>query len=135
MPNSSPEWVQAIAVTVIVNDVPVITLPTQETAIGIVNRYSGAAAGYQVLCTWTVSALKIGQLVEVSMIADVWAKAVWKLVVGATTVMLDDVIQSALTIPFGSLSLAPGTVVTLSVHSDGVVDIVADGEIAGKEIG
>ncbi len=68
------------------------------------------------------------------MVVDVFASALWKLTVGAVTVMLDDAIQTALTLPFANVSLAAGTVVTLSVKSSGAA-IVADGSISGKEIG
>ena len=111
-----------------------VSTPVAETPVGIVNRYSGADTSYQVLCTWTVSALKTGQLVEVSMVVDVFASALWKLDIGTVSVMLDDAIQTALTLPFANLSLAEGTVITLSVKSTGAA-IVADGSITGKEIG
>lgn len=134
MPNSGPPWTTTVLVSVIVNNVPVVSTPSQESAIGIVNRYSGSDTGYQVLCQWTVSAGKVGQLAEVSMVVDVFASALWKLTVGAVTVMLDDAIQTALTLPFANVSLAAGTVVTLYVKSTGAA-IVADGSISGKEIG
>lgn len=117
---------------VIVVPVPAVSL---ETAIGIVNRYTGVDTSYQVLCQWIVTVAKTGQLAEVSMTADNFDKAVWELDVGSEVVMVDDVIQNALTLPFSSLSMAPGTIVTLSVKSSDGTAIVADGSISGKEIG
>ena len=69
------------------------------------------------------------------MIADDYENTVWKLTIGTTTVFEDLTIQSALTLPFFDLKLAPETVVTLSCHSDGATSIIADGSIIGKEIG
>lgn len=135
MPGDAPDWVTTVAVTVIVENVPVIPVPANEVWAGDVDRYSGSAAAYQEFAKWTVTALKTGELKEVSMITDDYANTVWKLVIGATTVFEDLVIQSALTLPFFDLRLAPATVVTLSCHSDGATAIVADGTIVGKEIG
>jgi hypothetical protein len=69
------------------------------------------------------------------MAADLWAKAVWQLTVGSETIMSDDVIQTALTLPFVEVSLVAGTEVTLSVKSSDGTAIVADGSISGKEVG
>ena len=135
MASGAPDWVTTVAVTVIVENVPVIQVPSLEAAAGDVARYEGDDAGYQVVAEWEVLAGKTGELREVSMISDDYENTVWKLVVGARTILEDDILQSALTIPFGDLKLAAGAKVTLSVHSDGVNTIVVDGSIIGKEVG
>lgn len=125
-------WVQQVTVVV---DVPTPPAPAHEYPAGAVGRYSGHAAAYQAVATWTVTAARIGELKEISMVTDDYANTTWKLIVGATTVFNDLVIQAPLTLPFFDLRLAAETVVTLYCHSDGATDIVADGSIAGKEIG
>lgn len=131
----APDWVTSVVVTVIVENVPVTQDPAKERAAGDVHRYSGNLAAWQEVAKWTVTAEKTGELKEVSMITDDYVNTVWKLTVGATEVFTNLTIQSALTLPFFDLKLAPLTVVTLSCHSDGVINIVADGSIVGKEIG
>ena len=126
------QWVQVISVVV---ETPTPPSPAHEYPAGDVDRYSGNAAAYQEVAKWTVTAGRVGELKEVSMITDNYVKTTWKLVIGATTVFNDVVIQSVLTLPLFDLRLAAGTEVTLSCHSDGVTAIVADGSIIGKEIG
>lgn len=130
-----PDGAQLVSVAVTVNNVPVPVTPSVETAVGIVNRYTGVDTGYQVLCQWTVTAARTGQLAEVSMTVDNFDKAVWSLTVGAEVIMLGDIIQNALTLPFADVSLSAGTDVILSVKSSDGTAIVADGSISGKEIG
>lgn len=125
-------WVQHVSVVL---EVPTPPEPAHEYPAGDVGRYSGNDAAYQEVAKWAVTADRVGELKEVSMITDNYVKTVWKLVIGATTVFNDLVIQSALTLPFFDLRLAALTEVTLSCHSDGVTAIVADGSIVAKEIG
>lgn len=135
MAHGAPDWVTTVVVTVIVENVPVVPDPATEVAAGDVDRYSGDDIDWQKVARWTVKAGKTGELKEVSMITDDYENTVWKLAVGATEVFTDLTIQSPLTLPFFDLKLAPGTVVTLSCHSDGATVITADGSIVGKEIG
>jgi len=125
-------WTQIVDVVV---DIPVPGAPAHEFPAGAVNRYSGNAAAYQELAKWTVTADRIGELKEVSMVTDDYDKTVWKLVIGDTTVFTDIEIQAPLTMLFFDLRLAEAKAVILSCHSDGVTNIVADGSIVGKEIG
>jgi len=126
------QWVQVISVVVAT---PTPPEPAHEAAAGDVDRYSGSAATYQEVAKWTVTADKVGELKEVSMVTDDFTNTVWMLVVGATTVFYDVVIQAPLTLPFFDLKLAALTEVTLFCHSDGSTAIVADGSIVGREIG
>jgi len=125
-------WIQQVTVVV---DTPTPPSPAHECPAGNVDRYSGNAAAYQEVAKWTVTADRIGELKEVSMVTDDYVKTVWKLVIGATTVFNDVTIQAPLTMPFSDLRLDALAVVTLSCHSDGVTNIVADGSIVGKETG
>ncbi|MBA7694452.1 hypothetical protein ES703_103062 [subsurface metagenome] len=125
-------WVQYVSVVL---EAPTPPEPAHEYPAGAVKRYSGHAIGYQEVVKWTVTDKRVGELKEVSMITDNYAKTVWKLVVGATTVFNNVKIQGPLTMPFFDLRLAALAVVTLFCHSDDVTDIVADGSIVAKEIG
>lgn len=125
-------WVQQVSVVV---SAPVPPEPANEVAAGDIGRYSGSATTYQELARWTVTAGKLGELKEVSMVTDEWEKTRWKLVIGATTVFTDLALQAILTLPFFDLRLAAATAVTLSVKSSDGTAIVADGSITGKEIG
>jgi len=125
-------WVQQVSVVV---EAPGPAAPANEVPAGDVGRYSGSATAYQELAKWTVTAEKLGELKEVSMVTDDYENTTWKLVIGATTVFSDLVIQAPLTLPFFDLRLAAATAVILSCHSDGATNIVADGSIVGKEIG
>ena len=133
--HGTPDWVRMVQIVVTVENIPVVPEPAIERAAGDVDRYSGAATTYQTLATWTVAAAKVGELKEVSMISDNFAKTLWRLVIGATTVFTDVTIQSPLTLPFFDLKLAAASVVTLSCKSSDTTAIVADGSIVGKEIG
>ncbi|GAH55095.1 unnamed protein product [marine sediment metagenome] len=118
-----------------VNVVIIPTAPELEHPAGEVNRYSGSATEYQSLCTWTVTASRIGELKEVSFVTNNYAKTLWMLVIGSDTMLEDVVIQAPLTIPYFDLRIASETVVALSVKSSDGTAIVADGSIVGKEIG
>lgn len=126
------QWVQVISVVL---ETPTPPSPAHEYPAGDVDRYSGNALAYQELVKWTVTADRIGELKEVSLVTDDYANTTWKLVIGDTTVFEDIVIQAPLTIPFFDLRLAEAKEVILSCHSDGATNIVADGSIVGKEIG
>jgi len=125
-------WIQQVSVIL---EAPLPPAPAHEYPAGGVNRYSGSAAAYQELVKWTVTADRIGELKEVSMVTDDYDNTTWKLVIGDTTVFENVVIQAPLTMPFFDLRLAEAKSVILYCHSDGVRNIVADGSIVGKEIG
>ena len=47
MASGAPDWVTTVAVTVIVENVPVIPVAANEVAAGDVDRYEGDDADYQ----------------------------------------------------------------------------------------
>lgn len=118
-----------------VNVVIIPTAPELEHPAGEVKRYSGNATEYQPLCTWTVTASRIGELKEVSFVTNNYAKTMWKLDIGDDNMLNNAVIQAPLTIPYFDLRIASETVVILSVKSSDGTAIVADGSIVGKEVG
>lgn len=131
----APDWVTTVAVTVIVENVPVIPEAAKEAPAGAVDVWEGDDADYKPVVTWTVTEAKVGELLEVSMITDDYETTQWKLVIGATTFFNDLVILSALTLPLGSLRLKAGTAVTLYAKSDGATTVSTCGSIVAKELG
>lgn len=134
MPNSGPAWVQTVLVAVTVENKPVIPLPTTETAAGGVGHYAGVGTTYQTVKSWTVTALKVGELKEISFTGTVLAKTLWRVVIGADTFVTDLSIGAPLTLPFFDLKLAAATVVTVSCKSSDGTTINADASIVAKEI-
>jgi len=131
----APDWVTTVAVSVIVDNVPVIPEPAKEAPAGAVDVWEGDDADYQEVVSWKVTDAKVGELIEVSMITDDYETTQWKLVIGATTFFTDLVILSALTLPLGILRLAAATVVTLYAKSDGATTVSTCGSIVAKELG
>ena len=125
-------WVQHVSVVL---ETPTPPAPAHEYPAGNIGRYSGVDIVYQTVATWTVTADRLGELREVSMVTSRYDKTEWLLTIGATTVFTDILIQAPLTIPYFDLSLAALTVVTLSARSTDATPIVADGSIVAIEIG
>ena len=134
MPNSGPPWVQTVLVTVIVENKPVVPQPATELAAGGVGRYSGSAITYQTIATWTVAALRTGQLIEISMVGSPLAKILFQVVIGAVTFMTEQRVDTSLTIPFTDLTLVAGSTVTIQCKSTDGSAIIADASIVAKEI-
>ena len=124
-----------IQVAVTVENVPLVPRAATEVAAGGIGHYAGSDTEYQTVKSWTVTALKTGELKEISFTGTVLAKTYWKVVVGTLTFVADLLIGAPLTIPFFDLKLAAGTVVTVSCKSTDGSSINADASIVAKEIG
>jgi len=125
-------WVQVISVVV---DTPIPPEPANETPAGGVARLATASTSYQTIKTWTIAPGKVGELRFVEMDSTYYDKTRFKLVIGATTFFTDLELGGSLSLDFGALKLAAGSVVTLSAKSSDLTAIVAWGDIIGKEIG
>lgn len=134
MSKTFPDWVTSIMVAVTVENKPIPPASTTETAAGGVGHYTGSDLTYQEVESWTVTALKTGELKEISFTGTVLAKTHWKVVIGAVTLFTDLLIGAPLTMPFFDLKLAAGTVVTVSCKSTDGSSINADASIVAKEI-
>jgi len=135
MAHGTPDWVRMVQVVVTVETKPVVPEPATEVAAGGIGHYAGSDTTYQTVKSWTVTALKTGELKEISFTGTVLAKTYWKVVVGTLTFVTDLLIGAPLTIPFFDLKLAPATVVTVSCKSTDGSSINADASIVAKEIG
>jgi len=128
MARGAPDWVRKIEVTINLGQ------PTSERAIDGFGSVTTSSSSYQTIKSWTVATGYVGVLVGVEMICDNFSIAQWKLEVDSVAVLEDDILQGEFTIPFPELKLAAGSVVTLSVKSDGSTEIMADGNIDAKEV-
>lgn len=88
---------------------------------------------YQEVATWTVSKRK-GYLDNISFDSDTPATAQWKLEIKSSEIFKDKKQQNITDIPVKEIDYAKGDTITLSVKSDGVTNIVADGLIVGREV-
>ncbi len=113
--------------------VPAVVIP-QGTPVSKVDRYSGNDADYETVVSWTVGTGKKGELKEVSMISDTYAKTEFKLTIASEEQFADIIIQAPLTLPFPENSLLAGSVILLECRSTDGTAIVVDGSIVGREI-
>lgn len=135
MATGAPDGVLMIQVAVTVENVALAPKAATEVAAGGIGHYAGSDTTYQTVKSWTVAALKTGELKEISFTGTVLAKTHWKVVIGTLTFVTDLLLGAPLTIPFFDLKLAPATVVTVSCKSTDGSSINADASIVAKEIG
>lgn len=135
MASGGPDWVRRILVTVNVENVPTIEEPAAEQAAGGVGNYSGTDQTYQEVVSWTVTADKIGELKEILIITDDYAKTEIRITVGSVTWCTDWSPTSAMPIIFEDLRLAAGVEVKVEAQSTDGTSIDVDAIIVAKEIG
>ena len=129
MARGAPDWTQKIEVTINAGQ------PQVEQAAGGVGRYSGVAQTYQTVASWTVAAGKVGELKEILILSDTYAKTLLQVTVGGITWATGWVKLSAMPIIFEDLRLAAAAVVKVEAKSSDGTSIVVDAIIVGKEIG
>lgn len=134
MANSSPPWVMPSEFVVTINNTPISPGSSNESAAGGVARYAGNDNSYQTVVQWTVSAGKVGELKEISMISADLTHVFWQVTIGDVVYMSDRVLTSALTLPFGDLKIAEGKQITVECLSGDSSLIVVDASIVAKEI-
>lgn len=125
-------WIEQVTVVV---DTPTPPAPAHETAAGAAGNYSGVHETYQVVATWTVTALTIGELKEILILSDDYDHTEIRIIVGVKTWCTGWNPQDAMPIVFEDLRLAAGTIVTVEAQSDDGTAIDVDAIIVGKEIG
>jgi hypothetical protein len=125
-------WVQNV--NVVVNE-PTPSEPASENAAGGPGRYTGTDTTYQTVVSWTVSADKLGELKEITILSSNYAKTVVKVTIGGVTWATDWTVQAAMPLVFEDLKLAAGSVVKVEVKSSDGTSITVDAVITAKEIG
>lgn len=104
------------------------------TPIPFAGRLSTSSSTYATVISWTISASAEGDLAEIALIADILASTEWRITIGGTQRINNQVFQSAVTLPFLVNRLAAGTVVLVEARSpDNATAIVADATITGVE--
>jgi len=125
------------AKTVVISGTPsvVVSETPTGTPISRTGRYSGTSTSYQTVAEWEVSAGKVGNLEEVSLVTDQVAKTHWRLTVGGVQQWADRLFYTSLSIPWRKVNtqLPAGAKVTLEAKSTDGTSIIADGSISGIE--
>jgi len=125
-------WVQNVDVVV---NVPTPSGPATENAAGGPGRYSGTATTYQTVAIWTVTADKLGELKEITILSSNYAKTVVQVTIGSVVWATNWTVQAAMPLIFEDLKLAAGSVVKVEAKSSDGTSITVDAVITAKEIG
>ena len=99
----------------------VARLPTSDTV------------NYQTVATWTVASGRDGDLHEVSLFTDDFARTQWRLTIAGTQQWTDVLVGTSLSIPFRQNRLSAGDIVLLEARSTDGTLVTADGSISGTE--
>jgi len=135
MARDAPDWVRTVAVTVIVENEPVLPLPANEEAAGDTGKYSGTAQTYQEVVSWEISADKVGELKEILILSDDYAHTLVQITVAGVVWATDWTPQGSMPIIFEDLKLAAASEVKVEAESSDGTAIEVDVVIVGKEIG
>lgn len=135
MGRDHPDGTIKALVTTMVVSTPTISLPTTEAAAGAIGRYTGTATTYQTLASWTVAAAKTGELKEILILSDNYAKTSIQITIAGTVFKTAWIMQNAMPLIYEDLKLAAGKVVLVEVKSTDGTSITVDCAIVGKEIG
>ena len=135
MGRDHPDGTIKALVTTMVVSTPTISLPTTEAAAGNIDRYVGTDTTYQTLASWTVAALKTGELKEILILSDNYAKTILQITIAGTVFKADWTKQNAMPLIFEDLKLAAAAVVLVEVKSSDGTSITVDCAIVGKEVG
>ena len=109
--------------------------PADESAAGGAGNYNGALLVYQTVVTWTVSANMVGELKEILILSDNYAKTEIQITIAGIVWCTDWNPTSSMPIIFEDLRLAAGVVVLVEAQSTDGTTIDVDAIIVAKEIG
>lgn len=113
-----------------------LALPVpREAGQGIARTGSltATATTYATVATWTVGSNRSGNLREVSLDTDNFAKTNWQLTIGGVQQFTAQVFRSPLTLPFPENLLPAAAVVLLEAASTDGTSVTAKGSISGGE--
>lgn len=129
MAHGGPDWVRRVEVVI------TEAQPADERAAGDAGNYSGVLQTYQEVASWTVAALKLGELKEIIILSDDYAHTLAKITIGSVVWCTDWSPTGAMPIIFEDLRLAAAAVVKVEVKSSDGTAIDVDAIIVGKEVG
>lgn len=129
MAHGAPDWTRQVQIVI------VEAQPAEEDAAGDTGRYDGASQTYQEVASWTVAEDKVGELKEITLLADYPALVEWKVTIGEIVFAEDWIVQAAVPLIFEDLRLATEVEVKVEARSTDGSNIIVDAIITGKEIG
>lgn len=135
MAHGAPDWVRMVQIAVTVDLVPVVPKETEQRAAGGAGRLTTTSSSYQTVASWTVATGKVGELKEILILSDNYAKTLFQVTVGSVTWATDWVKLSSMPIIFEDLKLAAATIVKVEAKSSDATSVTVDAIIVGKEIG
>ena len=94
--------------------------------------YTGLDSTYQTLASWTITSGKTGILKEVAFTVD--STSLFQLDIDGTNLFTDFSPNADCSISFPNTQLSSGSIITLSVKSDGATTITVYGFISGGEV-
>lgn len=128
MAHGAPDWIKRIEITINQGQ------PSVERAAGGAGNYAGSAQTYQSVVTWTVATGYVGELKEILILSDNYAKTKVKITIGVITWCTDWAAQGAMPIIFEDLRLAAASVVKVEAESSDGTAISVDAVITSKEV-
>jgi len=129
MAHGAPDWTRQVQIVIVEGQ------PADEAAAGDIGNYSGTDETYQTVATWTVATDKVGELKEILIISDNYAKTEVRITIDGTVFETDWSPTSAMPIIFEDLRLAAAAVVLVEAQSSDGTAIDVDAIIIGKEVG
>jgi len=131
----APDWTIWEIPVIPIDTEPVPQIPENEEAGGGVGRWSGTGAVYNTVVSWAIADGKIGELKEIVVITDDYAKTHFRIYVGAVTFATDWIMTAPIPLIFEDLRIeGPAQVIVQAKSTDGTL-ITADAAIVGKVIG
>jgi len=130
-----PDHTRAVEVGVTVDTNVIFPLPAHEAAAGGAGVFSGGAVIYTTVVVWQVSVGMVGDLKEILIISDNYAKTMIRITIAGTVWCTNWTPTSSMPIIFEDLKLAAGSVVLIEARSSDGTAIEVDAIIVAKEIG
>lgn len=112
-----------------------VTFPTAPERPITVVKDRVLTDAYLEIGSWTVAALKLGILREVSMISTQLDKTMWRYTIGGVSQFFDKVLPARLVLPYPDVQLPAGTVVKIEAKRTLAVTATAWVTITGGEVG
>jgi len=135
MARGGPDGVLMIQVAVTVENEPIVPEPATEEAAGAVGSVITTAQDWVELAKWTIPAGKVGELKEILIISEDYARTYAKITIGDITWCNNWSPTSSMPLIFEDLKLSAGQEVIVEIKVTDTVDIEVNAIIVGKEIG
>lgn len=131
----APDWVTRVQVAVTVENIPVVPEVGTEVGVTEFGNFNAVTEEYTSTAKWTISENKVGELKEILIISDNYAKTLIQVEITGMTTVTDWSPQAAMPLIYEDLKLEAGAEVEVSIKSSDGTIIDVDALIVGKEIG